>query len=172
MTRKASFPPMVDGHVRLLILGSLPGEESLRRAQYYAHPQNRFWELLGAAIGVELRAQAYPDRLAALLRHRIGLWDVIADARRTGSLDSAIRDARENDLADLAGSLPNLEAIAFNGRKAAATGRKRLDEGGARYRLIDLPSSSPAYAAMPFAEKLSHWAVIGSIAGRPEKAEN
>lgn len=170
--RKSSFPPVADPHTRILILGSLPGEESLRQAQYYAHPQNRFWDLVGAAIGADLRSLDYPDRLAALLHNRIGLWDVIANARRTGSLDSAIRDARGNDLRQLAGSLPALEAIAFNGKKSAATGRKQLSEDGGRYRLIDLPSSSPAYAAMPYADKLSHWTVIGSIADAPESADN
>lgn len=159
---------MVDPNTRLLILGSLPGEESLRQAQYYAHPQNRFWDLVGAAIDTDLRSLAYPDRLTALLDHRIGLWDVIADARRTGSLDSAIRGARGNDLHQLARSLPMLKAIAFNGRKSADIGRKQLGGDGARYRLCDLPSSSPAYAAMPFTEKRSHWAIIGSLAGQAE----
>lgn len=162
--RKSSFPPVVDHQTRLLILGSLPGEESLRRSQYYAFPQNRFWELVGTAISVELRPLPYPKRLAALLDHHIGLWDVIANARRRGSLDSAIRDSRINDLPKLIGSLPQLEAIAFNGKKASATGRKQLGALGKGYRLIDLPSSSPAYAAMPLADKQSHWTVIGSTA--------
>lgn len=164
MTRKSSFAPVVDDQVRILILGSLPGEESLRQAQYYAHPQNRFWELVGAALGVELRALRYPDRLVTLLDHGIGLWDVIADAHRAGSLDSAIRDARGNDLTALAASLPALAVIAFNGRKSAATGRKQLGDAGAAYRLIDLPSCSPAYAAMPFEEKRARWSVIGAMA--------
>ncbi|MGP1353276.1 MAG: DNA-deoxyinosine glycosylase [Parasphingopyxis sp.] len=163
MTRKSSFAPVVDDRVRLLILGSLPGEESLRQAQYYAHPQNRFWELVGAALDIELRPLDYEDRLAALLARGVGLWDVIADARRAGSLDSAIHDARENDLRTLVASLPALRAIAFNGRKSATTGRKQLGDAGGSYRLIDLPSSSPAYAAMRFEEKLSHWSAIGAI---------
>lgn len=169
--RKASFSPVVDAHIRILILGSLPGEESLRQSQYYAYPQNRFWDLVGAAIGTDLRAMDYPARLKALLHHRIGLWDVIADAQRSGSLDSAIRNARGNDLRLLAKSLPKLQAIAFNGKKSSVAGRKQLAEHGARYRLIDLPSSSPAYAAMPIAEKRAQWAVIGDIAG-PKCAEN
>ncbi|WP_299329235.1 DNA-deoxyinosine glycosylase [Parasphingopyxis sp.] len=163
MTRKSSFAPIIDDRVRLLILGSLPGEESLRQAQYYAHPQNRFWDLVGAALGVELRERDYTDRLAILLHHNIGLWDVIADAHRSGSLDSAIRDARENDLRALATSLPALSAIAFNGKKSAKTGRKQLGDAGDAYRLIDLPSSSPAYAAMPFEEKCARWSVIAHI---------
>ncbi|QLC23306.1 DNA-deoxyinosine glycosylase [Parasphingopyxis sp. CP4] len=171
MNRKSSFAPVVDQRCRILILGSLPGEASLRATQYYAHPQNRFWELVGSAIGIELRSLAYEIRIDTLRDHKIGLWDVIADAKREGSLDSAIREPRNNDLQSLGSSLPDLQAIAFNGKKAAMTGRKQLEPAGRRYRLIDLPSSSPAYAAMPIAEKLSHWAVIGSIAGNPETAQ-
>jgi hypoxanthine-DNA glycosylase len=167
MQRKASFPPVTDERTRILILGSLPGEESLRQQQYYAHPQNRFWELVGGAIGTDLRAIAYEERLQALLDHRIGLWDVIADAHRSGSLDSAIRAERANNLVALARSLPALAAIAFNGRKSAVTGRRQIEEIANDFKLIDLPSSSPAYAAMPFSEKLSRWAVIGSIAASP-----
>ncbi|MBC2776947.1 DNA-deoxyinosine glycosylase [Parasphingopyxis marina] len=164
MQRKSSFPPVTDGGTRVLILGSLPGEESLRQRQYYAHPQNRFWELVGEAIGADLRALAYEARLAVLLTHHIGLWDVIADAHRSGSLDSAIRAERVNDLTALARSLPRLRAIAFNGRKSAIAGRRQLAEISGDIELIDLPSSSPAYAAMPIAEKISRWAVIGDIA--------
>lgn len=166
MARKSSFPPVVDNRVRLIILGSLPGEESLRRGQYYAHLQNRFWELLGGSLGVELRALAYADRLQCLLHHGIGLWDAIADAHRSGSLDSAVRNVRANDLRQLVHALPHLSAIAFNGKKAEKTGRQQLGDAGAAYRLITLPSSSPAYAAMSLAKKQSHWAVIGSIAGK------
>jgi hypoxanthine-DNA glycosylase len=167
MQRKASFPPVTDKRTRILILGSLPGEESLRQRQYYAYPQNRFWELVGAAIGADLRVLAYEERLAALLAHHIGLWDVIADAHRSGSLDSAIRGERANDLKALAQSLPELRAIAFNGRKSAIAGRKQIANFSPDFRLIDLPSSSPAYAAMPLAEKISRWAVIGDIASNP-----
>ncbi|NNC71323.1 MAG: DNA-deoxyinosine glycosylase [Sphingomonadaceae bacterium] len=164
MRRKASFPPIADTSTRIVILGSLPGEESLRQRQYYAHPQNRFWELVGGAIGIELRALDYDNRLATLLECGIGLWDVIADARRTGSLDSAIREEASNDLAAFVATLPALAAIAFNGKKAAAIGRKKLGAAGDKYRLIDLPSSSPAYAAMPFVEKQRLWSAIGETA--------
>lgn len=163
--RKYSFPPVVDPHVKVLILGSLPGEESLRQTQYYAHSQNRFWELVGGAIDVDLRSQPYEERLATLLAHRIGLWDVIADAHRRGSLDSAIRDAKDNDVRGLVASLPNLEAIAFNGRKASENGRKQLGKPERRYRLIDLPSSSPAFAAMSIAEKQERWAALAIVDG-------
>ncbi len=163
--RKASFAPVVDDRTRVLILGSLPGEESLRRSRYYAHPQNRFWHLVGDAIGHDLSALEYVDRLDSLRAFGIGLWDVIAHAARRGSLDSAIREAVDNDLVALTDSLPALAAIAFNGKTASRIGRARLGERSVRYALIDLPSSSPAYAAMPYAEKLSRWTVIRGIAG-------
>lgn len=171
MTRKSCFPPVVDERTRVLILGSLPGEASLAAGEYYAHPRNRFWELAGGALGVDLRGLAYAERLAALLAHRVGLWDVVAEARREGSLDSAIRDETPNDLAALADSLPALRAIAFNGGKARATGRAQLGKAHRPLRLIDLPSSSPAYAAMPFAEKARRWTVIGGIAAGRDSSE-
>lgn len=158
--RKSSFPPIVDARTRLLLLGSLPGEESLRQRQYYAHPQNRFWELVGAAIGADLRALAYPDRLEALRENRIGLWDVVADAERPGSLDAAIRNAADNDLAGLIGTLPDLRAVGFNGRRAAATGRRIIDRLERDLAMIDLPSSSPAYAAMRFETKREVWLAL------------
>ncbi|MBW8880774.1 MAG: DNA-deoxyinosine glycosylase, partial [Asticcacaulis sp.] len=89
---KQSFPPVVDAHVRVLILGSLPGEVSLRQQQYYAHPTNHFWRLTGTVIGADLVHLPYDMRLKTLLQHRVGLWDVIREARRAGSLDGNIRD--------------------------------------------------------------------------------
>src|SRR5579863_3732442 len=99
--RKRSFPPVVNANVRLLLLGSLPGERSLQAQQYYAHPQNKFWELVGAVIEVDLRALPYAARLESLLHHGIGLWDVIAEAERQGSLDTAIRNESHNRLTEL-----------------------------------------------------------------------
>ena len=139
----------------MLILGSLPGERSLAEARYYAHPQNRFWHLVGAAIEVDLPALAYPDRVNALRAHRIGLWDVFASAKREGSLDAAIREPQANALGELTASLPELRAVAFNGATAAKIGTKLLS--GADFALLPLPSSSPAYAAMPLAQKQQVW---------------
>lgn len=156
--RKAGFPPVIDERTRVLLLGSLPGESSLAQRRYYAHPANRFWHLVGSAIGTELTERSYEERLALLVRHRIGLWDTVDSATREGSLDSAIRDAAPTALADLTAALPALRAIGFNGAKAASMGRKAL--GPTELTLIDLPSSSPAYAAMPLAEKEARWAVI------------
>lgn len=157
--RKSSFGPVVDSNVRVLVLGSLPGEVSLARGQYYAHPQNRFWMLMSEVIGVELPALDYPGRLQALLGRGIGLWDVVAQARRQGSLDASIREHSGNDLLALVAGLPQLSAIAFNGGTAARMGLKILDGAAARYRVLKLPSSSPAYT-LPYARKLEAWCAL------------
>ena len=157
--RKAGFAPIVDRRTRVLLLGSLPGESSLEAQRYYAHPANRFWHLVGKVIDVELTALDYEARLATLLDHGIGLWDTVASARRDGSLDASIRDAEPTALADLVATLPDLRAVGFNGKTSARHGRAAL--GDSSLALIDLPSSSPAYAAMPLVEKEARWAVIG-----------
>lgn len=160
MTFKQCFPPVVDPDTRVLILGSLPGEASLAQQQYYAHKQNRFWHLVGDVIGEDLAAMAYAERLVTLLAHGVGLWDVVAQARREGSLDGAIRDHAGNDLVALIEGLPKLAAIAFNGGTAARIGERILAAHALRYRVIRLPSSSPAYAGMPYAAKLAQWSVL------------
>ncbi|MGV2289532.1 DNA-deoxyinosine glycosylase [Trinickia sp. YCB016] len=160
MTLKRCFPPVVDRNTRVLVLGSLPGEVSLAHNQYYAHKQNRFWHLIGDVIGENLPSMDYEARLQALLDHRVGLWDVIANARREGSLDSRIRDHATNDLAALVAGLPSLAAVAFNGGTAAKIGVLALAESRPSLELVRLPSSSPAYAAVPYAEKLRAWEAL------------
>ncbi|TRW14911.1 DNA-deoxyinosine glycosylase [Glacieibacterium frigidum] len=164
MTLKASFGAVTDARTQVLILGSLPGERSLAAREYYAHPQNRFWELVGAVIDRDLRALAYAERLAALGAAGIGLWDTVATARRTGSLDSAIRDAAANDLASLVATLPALRAVAFNGATAARIGRAQLPPAPP-FALVDLPSSSPAHARMSFDAKRDRWRVLAGLLG-------
>jgi hypoxanthine-DNA glycosylase len=155
-----NFPPVVRADTRLLLLGSLPGAVSLAKAQYYAHPRNQFWRLVGALIGRDLAAMDYAARLAALLEARIGLWDTVAAATRDGSLDAAIRLHEASDLAALVGALPALGAIGFNGGTSARIGRRQL---GPRpgLALIDLPSSSPAYT-VPFESKFAAWRALAA----------
>lgn len=155
---KQSFHPIVNADTRLLILGSLPGEVSLKHQQYYAHPTNHFWRLTGAIIGADLVHLPYEERLQTLLRHHIGLWDVIREARRAGSLDGSIRDHSPNALRELVAGLPELKAIGFNGTTSSAIGRKQLGaETG--LDLIALPSSSAAYTK-PFDAKLTEWLAL------------
>jgi double-stranded uracil-DNA glycosylase len=161
MTRKSSFPPVVAPDTRVLVLGSLPGERSLAVQRYYAHPQNRFWHLIGKVIGVELAPLDYEARLAELLEAKVGLWDTVASAHRMGSLDASIRAAEHNPLAELAASLPELRAVGFNGQTSARIGMPQL--AGTSLTLVALPSSSPANASIPLADKEKLWSRLGEF---------
>jgi len=156
------FPPVIREDTRLLVLGSLPGRVSLAAGRYYANPRNLFWRLIGAAIGRELEPLDYEARLAALLDAGVGLWDAVAAAERPGSLDANIRLHEASDLATLVAALPNLRAIGFNGATAAKIGRKELGEAPG-LTLVDLPSSSPAYASLPFEKKLAAWRALSAF---------
>jgi hypoxanthine-DNA glycosylase len=166
---KTGLPPVARPDARLFILGSLPGDASLAAAQYYAHPQNQFWRLLGSVIDEDLHGLSYPQRLERLAEHRIGLWDVIGSAVRRGSLDQAIRLANHNRIERLIHDFPDLEAIAFNGTTSATVGRKLI---GTEHplTLVDLPSSSPANTR-PFAEKAEAWAGLKPLVRRSNRAE-
>ncbi|WP_300577918.1 DNA-deoxyinosine glycosylase [Phenylobacterium sp.] len=156
---KSSFPPVIDADTRLLILGTLPGEVSLQRGQYYANPRNQFWRLM-ATVTASQMPDAYEDRLAHLLRHGIGLWDTVKTAQRIGSLDGAIQAAQPNPLQDLIAGLPKLAAIGFNGGTAARMGRAQLAEAPG-LALVTLPSSSPAFT-MSFEAKATAWLQLRS----------
>lgn len=166
VARKRCFDPVVDARTRLLVLGSLPGEQSLAAQQYYGNRQNRFWFLMSAVTGVDLVQLDYAARLHALLERRIGLWDVVAEAHRPGSLDSGIRERSDNDLPGLLDRLPQLTAIAFNGGTAAKVGLKVLGAKAAGYHIVALPSSSPAYT-LSAAEKLVKWQALAAFVDSP-----
>jgi hypoxanthine-DNA glycosylase len=157
--RKHSFPPVVDPEVRLLVLGSLPGERSLAERRYYAHPQNQFWALMSPVVDHDLPALPYEDRLSALLQAHVGLWDVVASARRTGSADAALEQVEGHDIAALAATLPRLRAIAFNGATAHRIGLRQLGEAAQRCAVVALPSSSPLHT-VGFAAKAPAWAAL------------
>lgn len=155
--RKQSFPPVVDARTRVLVLGSLPGDASLAAGQYYGHPRNGFWPLMQGVLDTPLVPLAYPERLIALKDRGVGLWDVIGEAERPGSLDADIQAATPNDLAALVESLPALRAVAFNGATAARLGRRLLSPVADRLVMLALPSSSPAHAARSLAQKADLW---------------
>ena len=150
------FPPVIDAHIETLILGSFPGVASLSKAQYYGHPQNHFWRLVGAVIGEPLNEMDYETRKRTLLVHRIGLWDVIDRCVRPGSLDSNIREAQHNDFERVTGVAKNLRRVCFNGKTA---GKREPEFAALGYETIVLPSSSPAYT-MRFEQKLKQWRQI------------
>jgi len=157
--RLSGLAPVLGPGVRVLILGSFPGVASLAARQYYAHPRNHFWPLLAAVTGAPLPAMRYEERLAALLAHGIGVWDVIVSCRRRGSLDGAIRDAVHGEAALARRLAPALALVCFNGKTAAKALPAWRDEG---YATLELPSSSPAYT-LPFAQKLVAWQAIGTV---------
>ena len=162
MRVKSGLPPIARLDARLFLLGSLPGDASLAAQRYYAHPTNQFWRLLGGAIGEELQPLDYQARLERLAERRIGLWDVIASASRSGSLDQAIRAAEHNQIEHLLHDFPDLRAIAFNGATAARIGRNLVGEPPPGITLLDLPSSSAANTRA-FVEKAAAWARLSEF---------
>jgi hypoxanthine-DNA glycosylase len=146
--------PIARRDARLLVLGSFPGVASLQSQQYYAHTRNLFWPLLSALWEIDLVALPYAQRIAQAQRHGLAVWDVYAACRREGSLDSAIEDARPNDLAGLVKRLPKLAAIAHNGSESARSMAVTRELGLPVHRL---PSTSPANASWSFERKLAAW---------------
>ena len=154
--------PVAGRDARVLVLGSFPGAASLAAQQYYGHPRNHFWPILGALWGIDLPALPYRRRIAALKREGLALWDVYAACRREGSLDSAIEDAEPNDLAGLVVRLPSLRAIAHNGGESA---RAMRITGALGLPVVRLPSTSPANASWSFERKLAAWRAVFLEAG-------
>jgi len=146
--------PVIDTGVRVVVLGSFPGAASLAAGQYYAHPRNQFWRLISSVVGEDLTALSYAERLPRLLAHGVGLWDVLGECERLGSLDSAIRKAAANDFDRLRELCPQLDTVGFNGQ---ASGKFAPQFAVAGYRTLVLPSSSPAHMAMSFDQKLDVW---------------
>lgn len=160
-----ALPPIADPDARVLLLGSMPGLASLAAQQYYAHPRNTFWPLLGALLGFNANAP-YAERVTALLAARIAVWDVLAACRRHGSLDSAILPASEqaNDFGVFLRAHPGIRLVAFNGGAAYALFRRhalpQLGSAAANLTLRQLPSTSPAHAARTFEDKLVLWRAV------------
>lgn len=122
---KYSLEPVIDGGSRTLILGSLPGIDSLRLRRYYSNPRNEFWRILATAYRTDIPDE-YEDRVTFLLTRGLALWDVLQAARREGSLDPAIRDETPHDFEDFFSKYPGIVAIAFNGIKAEQLFRRRV----------------------------------------------
>jgi hypoxanthine-DNA glycosylase len=164
---KRSFPPIADQQARVLVLGTLPGEESLRRGEYYAHPRNLFWPIVFALFDA-VPAPIYSERLAFVAAHRIALWDVCESGERDASADSSIRRECPNPINRLLETHPLIRAVAFNG-----TGAQRLHDRHFVRRpevtYLALPSTSPAHARIGFAGKLARWAVVREAACTPLK---
>jgi hypoxanthine-DNA glycosylase len=151
--------PVISPGTRLVVLGSFPGAASLAAQQYYGHPRNAFWRLLSALWGEDLVARPYADRVDALRRRGVGLWDVYQACEREGSLDSAIRAAVPNELQHLMTLAPGLRAVAHNGAESA---RSRRVTAALGLDVHVLPSTSPANAGWSFERKLAAWREVFS----------
>jgi hypoxanthine-DNA glycosylase len=155
----------------VLILGTLPGPASLEKRQYYAQSRNAFWPIMGELFGATPEL-AYAERLRKLQQHRVALWDVCRSAYREGALDASIDPASivPNDLAGFLRTHTSIRLICFNGQTAAKLYRQRvlpgLTEALRDIRCETLPSTSPAYAAMRFEQKLASWQIVRRAAGR------
>ena len=171
-----SFSAVCDKNTRTLILGSMPGAASLDAVQYYAHQRNAFWPIM-LTLAQNKKAQAplsfsdvaqidYQNRLQAINAAGYGLWDVLAECEREGSLDSAIvaNSIVTNDFSGLLHRFTHISTIAFNGKTAERVFKKHvtpsLKEKGIDAALINwvsLPSSSPAMASLNLQEKYDCW---------------
>lgn len=178
--------PVWRSDAKILILGSLPGVASLKAAQYYAHPRNQCWPILGRLFGINPQLD-YPAKLMAAQMQGIAFWDLVKSASRQGSLDSAIVSASmtQNRLVDLLIELPQLQHIVLNGQKAAQLflQQSKHDQILADWLMQEhlktglrwhcLPSTSPAYAAMSFEQKVACWRqALGQQASAPQGAKN
>ena len=162
---KEGFPPIEDERATILILGSMPSEESLRKKEYYAHPRNAFWKITGELFGFEHDTN-YVERTAALKNNNIALWDVMHSCERKGSLDSATNDTTivVNDFVSFYKSHPNIDYVFFNGAKSENEYLKRvlpiLPDELKEIEYCRLPSTSPAMAQLSFNEKLVEWSSL------------
>lgn len=159
------FPPVTAPGARVLILGSMPGRASLAAAQYYAHPRNAFWPLLGSILGFD-PTLPYEERLQCLRARGVALWDVLQSCERPGSLDAAIdpRTQRANDFAGLFAAQPELRSVLCNGATAHRLFERFVlptvttrGTDRAPFAVHRLPSTSPAHAGLSRSDKLAAW---------------
>ena len=160
-----SFPPVADASARILILGSMPGEESLRAGQYYAHPRNAFWQLMGELFAADPELP-YERRTQQLKKSGVALWDVLASCKRKGSLDSAIAadSITANDFQTFFARHRKINQVFFNGATAERSFRMHVLPGLTAQPLqyTRLPSTSPAHAALSHAQKRTAWRAVTS----------
>ncbi|WP_199242474.1 DNA-deoxyinosine glycosylase [Desulfosporosinus fructosivorans] len=162
MNLLTSFQPIIDERSRILILGSIPGVESLNSQQYYANPRNQFWKILYELFDSQASLD-YAEKVSFIMSKQIGVWDVIENCYREGSLDSKIRDEKVNDFSGLFKEYPNIETVLFNGSKAYETYKRFIGfDVSSNLTFHKLTSSSPANTKR-YEEKLREWSVIGDI---------
>ena len=157
-----SFPPLLAPRPKVLVLGSIPGGESLRRGEYYAHPRNAFWPIMGEICGFDPSRMPYQERCRQLGEIGIAVWDMLESCQRKGSLDSAIASdsERPNNIRGLLQTQPSIRAVCCNGHKALSLFHQHVGEIPGGTKVLRLPSSSPANARMRLQEKLVAWRAV------------
>ena len=167
------FPPIAAPNARVLVLGSMPSVASLAKQQYYGHPQNAFWPIMGRLFGARPELP-YEERKRILGERRVAVWDVLRQCHREGSLDSSIRVESEspNNFASFFADHLLVKTIFFNGQKAETAFRRHalrqlagLDH---EFDFVRLPSTSPAHAGRSFAQKLAAWRAVALTLKRKE----
>ena len=160
-----SFAPVEPDQARVLIIGSIPGKASLTAQQYYAHPRNAFWPILGYWLGFDATLP-YDDRLEQLKRHRIGLWDALYQCERPSSLDADIVKTSivANDFAAWFARHPQTAAVLCNGTAAFDIYRRKvipmLTDAQQAVPVHKMPSTSPAHASQTFDQKRDQWRLL------------
>ena len=161
MNNCKSFKPSIDNNSKILILGSMPGVKSLEEQQYYAHPQNRFWKVMGVVCNEsKLHELDYDLKLKTLLKNNIALWDTIKSCRRDGSLDSDIQNEIPNDIKELLKKYPNIKTICFNGNKSCSAFKKYFPDLLEKYTCHKMPSTSPANARYSLNSLIEKWNLL------------
>lgn len=162
MSRIYSFAPIIDAGTKVLIVGTIPGAESLRQQQYYANKHNHFWRVMASVLGLDPGA-SYDERVRALLQKRVGVWDIFQSCYREGSLDTNIKEGLINDFIGLFKQYPDIRYVVFNGGKAHDTFKSKV---GFKHfpgvTFVRMPSTSPAHT-IPFTRKLEKWADLHSF---------
>jgi hypoxanthine-DNA glycosylase len=153
-----SFEPFIQKSSKILILGTMPGPEALRRQEYYGFPGNHFWKILFQLFGVT-KPLTYPQKKKLLKDKGIALWDVFESCERVGALDSAIRCAKHTDIQGLLKKYPNIRAV-FPDSKVAEKVYAKEHAPHIKRPYFCLPSPSPAYASISLAEKTKRWSII------------
>lgn len=168
-----SFAPVIGENARILILGSMPGEASIEANQYYAHPRNAFWPIMGRLLGFT-QETPYEQKTTLLKSSGIALWDVLFSCHREGSLDSEIKQESVNDIAGLLRHHTSITHIYLNGGKAESSFKRHVLPAlkAATPVWSRLPSTSPAHAALNMDDKYRAWRVITDILQTRAKPES
>lgn len=159
---KTALPPLVDNSSRILILGTMPGDQSIAKQQYYGNKGNHFWKIL-FTIFDENYSASYDERQIFLKKHKIAMWNVLASCIREGSSDSKITNETINDFINFHKQYPNIRHVIFESKSAAKFYHKYLKpQIGISYHI--LPSTSGLNAGTSFSQKVELWKVLAKIA--------